>query len=379
MKNGIKYITVIWGLLAFISTTAQAADDIKIGLITALSGPGTSYGISMRQGGEMAVREINDEGGINGRKLSLVVVDDASNPGQSVTAMRSLISDKVDIVVGGWGSSQVLAAMEPAERAGMPYVVVGASNPRITTEKNKWVYRVLQADDLQMRDVADIAVQQLGMKRIAVIHDANDLGVANKEAFIKQAKYQGIEPVAVEIYQTSDKDFTSQLSRIRAAKPDGLAVLGTIPAAPAIMNQARELGITARFLGSTGIANENLVTLAPKASEATVFATMFHEDMDQESREWSDRYIEVFSGGAQPPRPVLAAWEYRTIKLIVAPCIKKVGTDKDKIRTCLKEWKGPVFGLPDKEAYFDETNHLVQRSVISEVRGGAFIPYKNTK
>jgi branched-chain amino acid transport system substrate-binding protein len=356
---------------------AMAAEgDIKIGCITALSGPGTSFGIGMMQGAEMAVKETNDEGGIDGRKVELITIDDASNPGQSVTAMRRLISDKVDLVTCGWASSQGLAAMEPAERAGMPFINVGASNPRMTTARNKWTFRTLQADDLQAQDLADIVVKQLGMKRIAVIHDANDYGVSNSEAFINQLKKYGITPVEVQVYQTVDKDFTSQLSRIRATNPEGLAVLGTVPSPPAIMNQAREMGVTARFLGTTGLANENLFTLAPKTSEGTLLTTMFHEDMDKDSREWSDRYIKMYSGSSQPPRPTTAAWAYRTIKQIIVPCLRKVGTDKDKFRMCLKEWKGPVFGLPDPEAHFNDFGHLVQRSVATEVRNGEFKLFK---
>jgi branched-chain amino acid transport system substrate-binding protein len=258
----------------------------------------------------------------------------------------------------------------------MPYVVVGASNPRITTEKNKWTFRVLQSDTLQAQEVADIAAKRLGMKRIAVIHDANDYGVSNRESFVARLKKHGIDPVEVQVYQTTDKDFTSQLSKIRAANPEGLAIFGTIPAAPAIMNQARDIGIKAQFLGTTGIANENLITLAPKASEGTVLATMFHEDVDAESRKWADRYVKEFSGGSQPARPVLAAWEYRAIKFIVAPCLKQAGTDKDKLRGCLAGWKGRIFGLPN-EAYFDKTNHLVQDSVVVQVRGGEFKAYKD--
>lgn len=363
---------------AALASVPALANDIRIGVIAGLSGPGTSYGIGIRQGAEMAIKELNADGGINGRKLALVVADDGSNPGQSVTAVQRLVNEKVDLIVGGWGSSQVLAAMEPAERAGMPYVVVGASNPRITTEKNKWTFRVLQSDNLQAAEVADVAVKRLGMKRIAVVHDANDYGVSNRESFVARLKQLGVQPVDVQVYQTTDKDFTSQLSRVRAANPDGLAIFGTIPAAPAIMNQAREIGIKAQFLGTTGIANENLITLAPKASEGTILATMFHEDVDPEARKWADRYVKEFSGGSQPARPVLAAWEYRAIKFIVAPCLKKAGTDKEQLRGCLSGWKGRIFGLPD-EAYFDKTNHLVQQSVLVQVNGGEFRAYKGTK
>lgn len=367
----IRLFTVAAAAAAFTVAGPARAQDIRIGVIAGMSGPGTSYGIGIRQGAEMAAKEINAAGGIKGRKITLVVVDDASNPAQSVTAMQRLASEGIDLIVGGWGSSQVLANMEVAERSAIPYIVVGATNPKITTEKNKWTYRVIFTDAVQAEQIADAAVKRLGLKRIAVIHDANDYGVGNRDIFLASLKKLGIEPVTVVSYQSTDKDFTAQLSRVRESNADALAVFGTIPAAPAIMNQARDLGIKARFIGTGGLANENLMTLAPKASEGTVLTTYFHEDVDADARAWSQRYIKEFSGGSQPPRPVLAAWEYRAIKFIAAPCLSSVGTDKDKLRQCIGSWKGAMFGVTG-DAYFDKTGQLIQSPVLVEVGNGAF-------
>lgn len=376
MKRRTLIGYVVCGI-AFAMGSAHAA-DIKLGVIAGMSGPGTSYGIGIRQGAEMAIKEINAAGGINGNKIVMTLVDDASNPAQSVTSMQRLVNEKVDLIVGGWGSSQVMAAMEGSERAGMPYVVVGATNPNITTNKNKWTFRVIQPDSIQAEQIAEVAVKRLGMKRIAVINDANDYGVGNKEIFVASLKKLGVTPVEIQAYQSADKDFTSQLTKIRAANADGLAIFGTIPAAPAIMNQAREIGVTAPFIGTGGLANENLITLAPKASAGTILTTYFHEDVDADSRKWSDAFVKEFSGGTTPPRPVLAAWEYRAIKYIVAPCLKSVGTDKEKMRACLSSWKGHIFGLPT-EVYFDKTNQLVQQSILVQVGNSQFQAYKAGK
>lgn len=373
MKLSLSNLAVAATVLT--GATLAHAQDIKMGVIAGISGPGTSYGIGIRQGAEMAVKEINAAGGIKGRKIELVVVDDASNPAQSVTAMQRLVNDKVDLIVGGWGSSQVLANMEVAERAGIPYIVVGATNPKITTDKNKWTFRVIANDTDQAEQIAEAAVKRMGMKRIAVIHDVNDYGVGNRDVFLASLKKLGQEPVTVVSYQSNDKDFTGQLSRVLAANPDGVAMFGTIPAAPAIMNQARDLGIKGRFIGTGGLANENLMTLAPKASDGTVLTTLFHEDVDAEAKAWSDRYVKEFSGSSQPPRPILAAYEYRAIKSIAAPCLANVGTDKDKLRQCFAAFKGHMFGIPG-EISFDKTGQLQQQSVFVEVGKGTFQAFK---
>ena len=371
MKQLLASVAVV-GLVA---VAGPAFAEVKLGVIAGMSGVGTSYGIGIRQGAEMAVKEINDAGGVGGQKINLVVVDDASNPAQSVTAMQRLVSDGVDLIVGGWGSSQVLANMEVSERAGIPYVIVGATNPRITSENNKWTFRVIQTDSVMAKQAAESAVGPLKMKRIAVINDSNDYGVGNRDVFVAALKTLGLEPVEVQSFQSADKDFTSQLARIRAANPDGIAIFGTIPAAPAIMNQARDLGITARFIGTGGLANENLITLAPKASEGTVLTTYFDEDVDADGKAWATRYVKEFSGSAQAPRPVLAAWEYRAIKYIVAPCLAKNGVDKAKIRDCIGAFKGKLFALPG-EAKFDKAGQLEQEPVLVEVRENAFRGFK---
>jgi branched-chain amino acid transport system substrate-binding protein len=359
-------------LLLLTACGDDGGDTIKLGVIAPLSGGGTSYGLGIKQGAEMAVEEINAAGGVNGKKIDLVVADDASDPAQSVTAMKRLVDqEKVDVIVGGWGSSQVLAHQGTVEKEGIPYVIVGATNPKITVKENKWSFRVIQTDTIQAVEAAEAAINQLNLKKIAIIFDSNDYGTGNKDVFVEHMKSKGIEPVALESFKTNDKDYTAQLSKIKDAQPDGLAVFGTIPAAPAIMSQARDLGITARFIGTGGLANEQLIELGGVAAEGTVLTTYFHEDSDAEAGKWGALYTEKYNSGTTPARPVLAAWEYRTIKQILVPVLEKAGSDKKKIREGLESFNGKVFGVADAVS-FDETNQLVQRSVLVEVRDGKF-------
>lgn len=350
--------------------TAQAA-DITLGVVAGMSGPGASYGLGIARGAQMAVRQINAAGGVGGREIKLILVDDASSPARSVIAMRRLVNANVDLIVGGWGSSQVLANMGVAEQAGVPYIVAGATHPKITGAQNRWTFRVIQTDTAMAQQLARIAVGDLGMKRIAVINDSNDYGVANRRVFVAALARAGMEPVQVQSYQTGDRDFSAQLARIRAANPDAIAIFGTIPAAPEIMNQARELGIKARFIGTGGLANEALVSSAPIAAEGAVLMSYFNEEVDAEARAWADLYRKEFAGQPEPPRPVLAAWEYRAIRDIAAPCLTNAGSDRVRLRDCIAKWKGKLFGVQG-EVYFDNTGQLVQPSVVVEVRNGAF-------
>ena len=356
----------------------EGAADISLGVIAGMSGPGASYGLGIAQGAEMAAREINAAGGIAGRKLKLVVVDDASSPARSAIAMRRLVASNVDVIVGGWGSPQVLANMDIAEQSGIPYVVVGATHPQITSESNRWTFRVIQSDRVMTEQLAGVALKDLGLKRIAVISDSNDYGVANRDMFVAALGRAGAKPVEVQSYQTTDKDFTAQLVRIRAAGADGIALFGTIPAAPAIMNQARALGIKARFVGTGGLANETLIASAPTASAGTVLMTYFSEETDADARAWAELYRKEFAGRAEPPRPVLAAWEYRAIRGIAAPCLASAGPDRARLRDCIGRWTGKLFGVRG-EARFDRNGQLVQPPLVVEVRDGAFRLRENSR
>ncbi len=374
MRNR-TFLSAAAGLAACLLAAAPArAADITMGVLLGLSGGGASYGQSLLQGIRMAVDEINAAGGIKGERIVLEIADDDSDPAQSVLAMQRLINDHVDLVVGGWGSSQVLADMAPAERAGMPYIVIGASNPRITTARNKWTFRVLTNDGTQARELADLAVRTLHLKRIALIDDTNDYGVGLRDIMTAELAKLGVKPVADESYATNAKDFTAQLTHILAAGPDGLAILGTLPAAAAIMNQARDMGIAARFMGAAGLGNEAVMVLAPEASQGTL-ATAYFMPIDPAAVAWQAEYVKEFAHAAQPPRPSQAAWGYRAVKLIAAPCLAEAGADKDAFRLCLKSWHGKIFGLPPVEAHFDATNQLIVPVLFITIKGKAFVPF----
>jgi len=366
-------LVLTMALCAFAAPPAAAArdDDITIGVIAERTGAGATYGLGIVQGAEMAVRDINAAGGINGRRVRLAVADGGSQPARSAIAMRRLVAAQVDVIVGGWGSPQVLAHMDIAEQSATPYIVVGATHPQITTPRNQWTFRVIQTDAVMAEQLAKMVIEQRAARRVAVINDSNDYGVGNREVFVAALGRAGLAPVEVQSYQTSDQDFGAQLGRIKAAAPDVIALFGTLPAAPMIMNQARALGLQARFVGTGGLANEALMAAAPQAAEGTQLMTYFNEEVDAESLAWAERYRREFSDSKQPPRPVLAAWEYRAIRGIVAPCLERAGTDRIRLRDCIRQWRGRLFGVA-AEAQFDRSGQLMQPPVLVEVRGGAF-------
>jgi len=359
--------------LGFIAAVALAlpamvcAQDFTIGVIAGLTGAGASYGKGIVQGAQMAVRDVNAAGGINGQKLVLKIVDDASEPARSAIVMRRLLATSPDMIVGGWGSSQVLAHMDLTEQSAIPYIVVGATHPKIISPDERWIFRVIPSDDIVAKDLVRVILNNLSLKRIAVINDSNAYGAGSRDIFIKALAQRGHSPVEIQSYQTADTDFQHQLAAIKSSRPDSLVIFGTVPAAPRIMVQARAMGLDARFFGTGGLANETLLRAAPGAAEGTVLMAQFHEDSDPAARAWAGRYQMSFGDN----QFVNAAWEYRAIHDIAVPCLRHAGHDRVAVRKCIETWRGRLFGSPI-EAGFDAAGQLQHPPTVVQVQDGRF-------
>lgn len=361
--------------LALVCTAAPLANaaggPITIGVITEITPSSASYGRDLLRGAEMAVRDVNAEGGIGGQPLTLVVVDGGANPARSAIMMRRLVAGESAIIVGGWGSAQVLANLEIAEQAAMPYIVVGATHPAITSPRNRWTFRVIQTDAVQAEQLARVVSLRLRAQRVAVVSDGSAYGTGSRDVFLRAMAELGSDTVANETYVPTDGNAFPQIERLRQARPDVIALFGTLPGAAALMNQARAAGVSARFVGTGGLATEALLEAAPVASEGTLVTSFFHEAVDAQARAWAERYRREFAGSEPPPRPQLGAWEYRAIHDIAAPCLRRAGPDREGLRACIAGWSGKLFSVAG-EAHFDATGQLVQAPLLVEVRGGRF-------
>ena len=369
------------GIVIILSLTlvgvTHGKELIKVGWLGALTGPGAPFGMNYLQGLKMGVEEVNAGGGVLGRKLEYVTIDDAADPAQSVSAMTRLVyQDKVDVVVGGWGSATILANMKVCEKAGVPYLASGGSNPRITSKDNKWTFRPLHTDANLGVEIAAVAVK-LGYKQIGIIHDRNDYGVGARDVFIEAISKNNLKPVAVESYQMGDKDFAAQLIRIREAKPDVLAVFGTVTEGAAIATQRAKLGMGhLRIISVAGIANVNYIKLAGKDAEKTICLTPFNRYVSKESEVWAKIYEEKFKDTGVIPTPDVAYMSYSAIVNILKPALEIAGsTDKSKVRDAFRKVRWKDFGQKN-ENYFDEIGQAIRESIIVHVVNGDFVPFK---
>ena len=246
-------------LLAFVLALAVAgssfaADDvIKIGIFNCLTGQ-NAFGGQLELEGTQLAHQLMPE--ILGRKVELVVVDNKSDKVEAANAVTRLIeNDKVNAIIGTYGSSLAMAGGEVAEQAGVPVVGTSCTNPLVTLGK-EFYFRACFIDPFQGAGAATYAYKNLGLKRAATLIDiANDYSVGLGTFFRNAYKKLGGEIVAELKYQSGDQDFTAQLTELISKKPDIVFLPAYFAEGAIVLKQAKELGAEFRFIGADAMDN----------------------------------------------------------------------------------------------------------------------------
>lgn len=232
--------------------TEAASDDVfLIGGIGPRTGSNASYGLATMNGAQIAVEEINEAGGINGTKFELDFQDDQSKGDQALLAYGTLMDKGANAILGAVTSDPCIAISQDTYNDGILQVTPSGSAQACTQYDN--AFRICFTDPLQGVTMSNFIKNDLKVTKVAVLYDvASDYGVGIHDAFVEQAKKDGLEIVADESYSSDDQDFKTQLTTIKDAAPDVIFVPGYYQAAAYILTQADQLGIEIPFLGSDG-------------------------------------------------------------------------------------------------------------------------------
>lgn len=231
---------------------AGGGDVIKVGGIGELTGDIPAVGASFKNAAEMAVKEINDAGGleVGGKKykVELVIEDNAGKADQSASAAQKLITqDNVVAIIGPNASRYAIPASEIAESSKVVLITPWSTNPKTTLNEKtgaskSYVFRACFIDPFQGRVVAKFAMENLGAKKAAVLYDvASDYNKGIAEFFKSTFEQIGGQVVAFETYTTNDKDFTAQLTKIKDAAPDVIFLPNYYSEVPLQIQQAKRL------------------------------------------------------------------------------------------------------------------------------------------
>jgi branched-chain amino acid transport system substrate-binding protein len=330
----LKTMFICLMLVVALAVPGFAQEDvIKIGLITSLTGSVATYGQSVRNAVTMGVDDINAAGGINGRKISLVILDDKGDATEAAQAARRLIDrENVAMILGPVITPCVMAVAPIAQAAGLPMLTPTGTGDQITSIGD-YIFRGAYKDSFQGRIMAQFAAENLGIKEAAIIYDvANDYSVGLRNAFKATFEELGGKIIAEESYSTGDTDFSAQLTSLAMRNPESLFIPDYYSTAGPILMQARLLGLDSVMLGVDGWDSPDLSALAGGFEEGGYIVNHYSADVDSEvTQNFIARYTEKF--GQAPD--ALAALGYDGV-LIMASALEAAGsTDPEALKHAL--------------------------------------------
>jgi len=333
-----------------------------------LTGDGAEIGKGAQKGMELAVSEINEEGGINGRKLKILYEDSASQPGQAVSALQKLIdANKPPIVLGAIFSTLTLAMAPVAERNHVVLLSPGSSNPNITNAGD-YIFRNYPSDNYEGKISAEYIFGQLGIKSVTILYVNNDYGVGLRDVFSKRYRELGGSVALEEAYKQGSSDFRTQLVKAQKLKPLLVYVPGYYADVGRLLKQAHELGIKSRFFGNVGVADPKIFDIAGQAAEGLLFTAPV-VDLEADVRKGKS-FAERFQAkwGQKPGFP--EAYSYDAVR-IAAIAMEKGGTTADGIKEAL--YKVHDYSGVTGKTSFDKNGDVIKPFEIKEMRQGKFV------
>lgn len=263
------------------SSSKSSGDTIKIGFLGPLSGDVAIYGKSAQSGANLAVKEINDAGGINGKKIELVAYDSKGDQTEAINAYNRLRDqDEVVAVIGGVLSGETLAMKDIMVQDNMPVLTPTATAVDVTTDAPN-VFRACFLDDYQGVAAANFATANLTAKTAAImVCKGNPYSEGVGAAFNTQFTANGGTVVDQESYSASDKDFSAQLTKIKELNPEVVFVPDYVQIVGPILQKAKELGITAKFVGADGW--DGVQTEYADAAQGNYFTNHYAADSPSE-------------------------------------------------------------------------------------------------
>ncbi len=367
MKNTIIWVVVILVVLVggyfLLTAPAQETGPIKIGLSSPMTGEAASYGDAFLGGAMLAVKEINDTGGINNRLIELVVEDDKCSSDGATVYNKLANIDKVVGIVGPMCSAAAGPAVSIAQNAGVPSIIV-ASAPGLT-KAGDYIFRNYPSDSLQGKFAADYVYNTLGKRKAAIIYVQNDWGQGIKNVFGDRFKELGGEILYDEGIPQDSSDLRTLITKVKSVKPDVLFFPVYPKNAVSGLKQIKDLKLNVTIVSGDGFDGKE-VTEADGAEGVlyTVAKLGLPEDFQKKVEEISGKGTNIFTPFA-----------YDGVK-IFAEVIRKVGTDKQAIKDELsKLYYTNGISLPVVE--FDKDRDLKSAEFeIKIIKGGVGIPFE---
>ncbi|MCQ2359272.1 MAG: ABC transporter substrate-binding protein, partial [Phascolarctobacterium sp.] len=343
MKKSTKLLSMLVASALFAGALAgcgggdkKAADVIKIGGNLEMTGGSASFGISSKNGIDLAIEQINAKGGIGGKKLALVVADNKSEAAEGTNAMTKLVSqDKVCAVIGPNLSSSVIAAGAINNGSKVLDITPMGTNENVTVDKatkkvKPYNFRACFIDPFQGTVMSKYVKEDLKLNNAAIyIDNSSDYAKGLAESFVANYKKLGGNIVATEAYLQKDTDFKATLTKIKATNPDFVYIPGYYQEVGLIVKQAREIGLNVAMGGGDGWDSAKLPEIAGKdALNNTFFSNVYSPD---DTSDLNKKFVADYQKKFNAKPDVFAALAYDSALLIAKSIEDAKGADPVKM------------------------------------------------
>src|ERR1044072_3604695 len=354
-------------------TTANHS-TIKIGYFGDLTGPTFNFGQSAINGVLMAASEINQAGGINGRKIDVVIEDDKGSPEEAARLTAKLIDqDKVVAIIAGGPSGNSRAAGPKAQSSHVPMISPSSTDPAVTQTGN-YIFRACFVDTFQGEVMASFAINTLKAKKAAILFDFNSPYSKGLTDYFKLSFARlGGSIVSEQTYTQGDADFKGQLSTVRSAEPDVIYIPGYYGQVDLIAKQARLIGLTRPLLGGDGWDAPELWQIGGDALNGAYISTHYSADNPSpEIQQFVEFYKQRYSNLLPDAHAALA---YDAARILFAAISRTGSTDGDKLRDALSQTKD--FNGVTGVISMDANRNAVKPAVVLKLENLKFI-YQET-
>lgn len=387
MKKQLGLAAFAIAMTVFLSGCDNAQSSaVKIGLIAELSGQIPAVGASCRNAALLSVKQVNDAGGVDigGKKylIRLLIEDSASKADQSAAVAQKLISqDNVLAIVGPNSSGNAIPASEIAEKSRTVLVAPWSTNPKTTInaktqEPKKYVFRACFTDIFEGQVMGKFCRETLKVEKAAILFDvATEVFKSQSELFRKSFEEGGGKVVAYESYTTGDKDFSSQLTKIKSADPDVIFLPSYYTDVPLQVKQARRLGITVPFVGSDGWSTPELIKMCGDDCEGFYFCNHYSADSSNPAtRDFVGAYKAMY--GTIPDD--IAALTYDSCGLLWQALAKAGKIDREVLRQAFAGTKS-YRGVTGEIVFSQDSGDPVKGAVIMQIRDGKFVWFSDVR
>jgi branched-chain amino acid transport system substrate-binding protein len=379
LRIGRRAVTSLLAAAALLplATAVHAADPIKIGAVVSATGPASFLGDPQQKTLAMYVQKINAAGGVLGRKLELVLYDDASDANKANAFTRRLImQDEVDVILGASTTGSTMAMVPQAEAAKVPMISLAAASVIVEPVK-PYVFKMPHSDRMAAEKVLG-EMKRRGFTQFALLSDTGGFGKSGRTETLKLAGTLGLKAAEDQTYGEKDTDITPQLTRIKSSPAQAILVFGTGQAPAIIARNHQQLAMTQPLYTTHGQASTEFIRIAGKSSEgirmpspALLIAQALPESDPQ--KKISVSYAKEFEPQAKMNVSTFGGYAHDALFLLVDAIQRAGGTDKQKLRDAIEATKGfvGVSGIYTMSA----TDHMgldVSAFRMVEVQGGAF-------